>query len=50
MEIEEILEKTEDNPQQEENEKCAFNLLKEVDEFIVMSYGLLGNKHIMLTT
>jgi len=50
LEIEEILEKTEDNPQQEENEKCAFNLLKEVDEFIVMSYGLLGNKHIMLTT
>jgi len=50
LEIEEILGKVENNPQKEENEKCAFNLLKEVDEFIVMSYGLLGNKHIMLTT
>jgi len=50
LEIEEILGKVENNPQKEENEKCAFLLLKEVDEFIVMSYGLLGNKHIMLTT
>merc|ERR1712183_954332 len=50
LEIEEILSKKEDNPQKEENEKCAFNLLKEVDEFIVMSYGLLGNKHIMCST
>merc|ERR1719283_252898 len=47
LEIEEILGRVEDNPQKEENEKCAFYLLKEVDEFIVMSYGLLGNKHIM---
>lgn len=50
LEIEEILGRVEDNPQKEENEKCAFYLLKEVDEFIVMSYGLLGNKHIMLST
>jgi len=50
LEIEEILSKVKDNPQREENEKCAFHLLKEVDEFIVMSYGLLGNKHIMLST
>jgi len=50
LEIEEILSRAENNPQKEENEKCAFNLLKEVDEFIVMSYGLLGNKHIMLST
>jgi len=50
LEIEEILGRTEDNPQREENERCAFHLLKEVDEFIVMSYGLLGNKHIMLST
>ena len=50
LEIEAILGRLEDNPQKEENEKCAFHLLKEVDEFIVMSYGLLGNKHIMLST
>lgn len=50
LEIEEILQKVENNPQKEENEKCAFSLLKEVDEFIVMSYGLLGNKHIVLST
>jgi len=50
LEIEDILGKVENNPQKEENDKCAFHLLKEVDEFIVMSYGLLGNKHIMLST
>ena len=50
LEIEEIVGRAQDNPQKEENEKCAFHLQKEVDEFIVMSYGLLGNKHIMLST
>jgi len=47
LEIEDILKNLDDNPRKAENEKCAFNLSKEVDEFMVMSYGLLGNKHIM---